>query len=334
MVRATASPQRSCATASTPRVPAAITTPDRSIRLSRAAVEDAARPATRRGVHQPWPGRVDAERHRGSVHDDVDPEHLDGGERWGQPGHGSAQERQDRPDVGGQLEPTNLTTLSKIERPSRIARTMVAKLSSVRIMSAGFLGDLGAGDAHGHADVGRPEGGGVVDAVAGHGDDVAGLLQRPHQLDLVLGGDPGEDPDVPDSLRQFVLGHRVEVGAGDDVAADAELAGDRGGGLTVVPSDHFYRDPGAAAECDGVLDLRSGRIGDADEAEEGQPVEAFPELVCPVETGLGRGEHAPALRPQLRDVGGNRVAPAVVQRHLASRGEDGGAALQQDVGRP
>ena len=35
------------------------------------------------------------------------------------------------------------------------------------------LGDLGAGDAHGHADVGPGQRGGVVHAVAGHGDDVA-----------------------------------------------------------------------------------------------------------------------------------------------------------------
>ena len=40
----------------------------------------------------------------------------------------------------------------------------------------GFLGRLGAG-VHGHADVGLGQGGGVVGAVAGHGDEVAaGLL--------------------------------------------------------------------------------------------------------------------------------------------------------------
>ena len=60
----------------------------------------------------------------------------------------------------------------------------------------GFLGDLGAGDAHGHADVGLAQGRGVVDAVAGHGHDVAAALQRAHDADLVLGGDPGAHPDV------------------------------------------------------------------------------------------------------------------------------------------
>ena len=38
----------------------------------------------------------------------------------------------------------------------------------------GLAGDLGAALAHGHADVGAVQGGAVVDAVAGHRDDVAG----------------------------------------------------------------------------------------------------------------------------------------------------------------
>ena len=41
---------------------------------------------------------------------------------------------------------------------------------------AGFDGDVGAG-AHGDAEVGLGEGGGVVDAVADHGDDLALGLQ-------------------------------------------------------------------------------------------------------------------------------------------------------------
>jgi hypothetical protein len=51
----------------------------------------------------------------------------------------------------------------------------------------GFLGNVGAGDAHGHADVGLLERRRVVDAVAGHGHDVAAVLQRLDDLELVLG---------------------------------------------------------------------------------------------------------------------------------------------------
>ena len=44
---------------------------------------------------------------------------------------------------------------------------------------AGLLGDLGAGDAHGQADVGLLQGRGVVGAVAGDGHHLAQLLQQP-----------------------------------------------------------------------------------------------------------------------------------------------------------
>ena len=57
---------------------------------------------------------------------------------------------------------------------------------------AGLLGDLRAA-AHGDADVGLLQRGGVVDGVAGHRHDLTGLLHQPGEADLVLGGDPAED---------------------------------------------------------------------------------------------------------------------------------------------
>jgi hypothetical protein len=54
-----------------------------------------------------------------------------------------------------------------------------------------FFGDVGAGDAHGDADVGRLERGGVVHAVAGHGHDVAVGLEGVDDAELVLGRDRG-----------------------------------------------------------------------------------------------------------------------------------------------
>jgi len=50
-----------------------------------------------------------------------------------------------------------------------------------------LLGHRGAGDAHGDADVGELERGGVVDAVARHGHDVPVVLEQPHDVLLVLG---------------------------------------------------------------------------------------------------------------------------------------------------
>jgi len=59
-----------------------------------------------------------------------------------------------------------------------------------------LLGNRGAGDAHGHADVGPFQGRSVVDAVAGHGDHVTHGLEHLHQAELVFGSDPGKDVGV------------------------------------------------------------------------------------------------------------------------------------------
>ena len=64
--------------------------------------------------------------------------------------------------------------------------------------AGGVLGHLGAGDAHGHADVGLLQGGGVVDPVAGHGHQGAPLLPGPDDADLMLRGYPGVDGDLGD----------------------------------------------------------------------------------------------------------------------------------------
>ena len=56
-----------------------------------------------------------------------------------------------------------------------------------------LLGDVGAGDAHRDADVGRLQRRRVVDAVAGHRDDVAVGLQRVDDAQLVLRRDARVD---------------------------------------------------------------------------------------------------------------------------------------------
>ena len=89
--------------------------------------------------------------------------------------------------------------------PRSTACTSVAKLSSVSTIFAGLLGDLRAA-AHGDADVGLLQRGGVVDGVAGHRHDLAGLLHQPGQADLVLGGDPAEDVQLRQLLDDLVVG--------------------------------------------------------------------------------------------------------------------------------
>ena len=66
--------------------------------------------------------------------------------------------------------------------------------------AAGVFGDFGPAP-HGDADVGCFDGGGVVDPIAGHGDDVTLFLERVGQQNLVLGRDPADDTDAVVSAR-------------------------------------------------------------------------------------------------------------------------------------
>ena len=53
-------------------------------------------------------------------------------------------------------------------RPSSMAETMLAIVVVGEHHVGGLFGHVGAGDAHGHADVGPLERWRIVDAVAGH----------------------------------------------------------------------------------------------------------------------------------------------------------------------
>jgi len=82
--------------------------------------------------------------------------------------------------------------LSKMARPSSTALTMLAKLSSVKIMSAASRGHR-CRPCPWRCDVGGLERRRVVDAVASHRHDLAHRLERLSDAHLVFGTDAGED---------------------------------------------------------------------------------------------------------------------------------------------
>ena len=66
-----------------------------------------------------------------------------------------------------------------MRRPSRIALTIEPKSSSSSTIGRRFARDIGAAAAHRDADMRRLQRGRIVDAVAGHRDDLAiGLAAR------------------------------------------------------------------------------------------------------------------------------------------------------------
>ena len=78
------------------------------------------------------------------------------------------------------------------------------------------------------AEVGLGEGGGVVDAVADHGDDLALGLEAADDLDLVAGQDLGDDGVDPDLVGDAAGGPLVVAGEQDGVSPRvAQLARSR-----------------------------------------------------------------------------------------------------------
>ena len=83
--------------------------------------------------------------------------------------------------------------VASVRRDRRMASAAARRSPRDEGEVAGLDGDVGAG-AHGEAEVGLGERGGVVDAVADHGDDLALGLQAADDLDLVGGQDLGDRP--------------------------------------------------------------------------------------------------------------------------------------------
>ena len=128
-----------------------------------------------------------------------------------------------------------------------------------------LLGDVGAGDAHGDADVGVLERRRVVDAVAGHRDDVALVLPGAHDLELVHRRDARVDRHLLDDGRERRLVHLGQLLAGQDrvaLAEDADLPGDRDRGELVVAGDHHRPDaaPGGRPRTASTASSRGGSI--------------------------------------------------------------------------
>ena len=171
----------------------------------------------------------------------------------------------------------------------------------------GVLGHVGAGDAHGDPDVGLLERRGVVDAVAGHGHDLAPGLQRLDQAELLLRRHAREHVGAVGELDELRVVDGGHLGAGDGAVfgagGDADVAGDRRRRRGVVAGDHLHADAGVVTRLDGGDRRRPRRVHHRLQAEER---EAAGHVVVADVVGAvrrraaGEGEDAQA-------VGGQRV---------------------------
>ncbi len=112
------------------------------------------------------------------------------------------------------------------------------------------------------------QGGCVVDAVPGHGHDVALLLQHADEGEFLFRRDPREDRCARGDLRQLAGGEVAQIVAGDHGRGQAEAGRDRAGGGGVVTGDHLDLDARRAAVADGGDRRGTGRVVHALGAEQ------------------------------------------------------------------
>ena len=135
---------------------------------------------------------------------------------------------------------------------------------------AGLLGHVGAAHTHRDADISGPEGGCVVHAVTGDGDDLSSPAQRLDDAQFVGGRHARIDASARYDLVQILIGCRLDLTAFDRFAdsIDADAGRDRRCGGSVIARQHEDADAGGLARGDRRRRLVPGRIHHADKPKQ------------------------------------------------------------------
>ena len=166
---------------------------------------------------------------------------------------------------------------------------------------AGLLGHLRTA-AHGDADVGLLQRGGVVDGVAGHGDDLAGLLHEPGEAHLVLGGDAAEDVQLRELLDHLVVAELLR-GRCPVITPGPRPSWSAIARAVTVWSPVIMRTsiPARVRDAHGLDGLRAQRVDDADERHQDEVVHRCHRVVewrrVMASSGRSRAAKASTRRP-------------------------------------
>src|SRR5918994_2329760 len=146
-------------------------------------------------------------------------------------------------------------------RPCSTAATMVAKLSSVKTMSAASLESSVLVTPIATPMSALFKAGGIVHPVAGRCDDVPVFLQGLDYSELVLRRDTRVDGHLLDTTFQLLAREAGEIPSCQDapVFGDAELSCDVPGGQGMVTRDHDRVDTRSLAGTNVVPGLGRGR---------------------------------------------------------------------------
>src|SRR5450830_188220 len=169
----------------------------------------------------------------------------------------------------------------------------------------GLAGDVGSSFAHGDADMGILQGWRVVDAVAGHGDDLTVCLERLDQAELLFRDHASKHADVADLIADLFFGHGFKLWPGDDAVGVLQTDFSRDGlcRARVVARDHDDAHPSTAALGDGGGYGRVDGIGETDQTDEFEiEVVLVVRQIVVVTRGAGNSKDAQAVVRHVQDL--------------------------------
>ena len=219
-------------------------------------------------------------------------------------------------------------------RPPSTAVTIVAKLSSVRIMTAASLETSVPVMPMATPMSARFSAGASLTPSPVIATTLPLRLSRSTRRTLSSGATRATTPISSSCATSSLVAHRGELGAGERAALDAELARDRGGGRGVVAGDHPDPDAGVLALRDRGLRLRARRVDDADHREQRQVLDLVEQVAVRVErrgskSRVRHHQHPHALAGDPVVLGQHEVAVAV--RRARSRRRGRGSCVERAI---
>jgi len=204
----------------------------------------------------------------------IDPKHMDRLERDGQPEEGCQENGKNLARIAGHGVLDELADVVEDATTFADGFDNGGKVVVQQDHVGSFLGHIGAGNAHGHVDIRSFQSRRIVDSVAGHCHKMPPVLQGLDDLELLLGGHPGIDPDLFDSLLEFFPRKLREFPPGDDnlpfAADDPNPPGNDLCRQRMVSRDHHRPDSRGPTHGHRFEGLSPGRVHHADDAEQDQ----------------------------------------------------------------
>ena len=232
------------------------------------------------------------------IHDQVNPEHLDGS-KWGILEDDRSEENDEHgDDVNGELELQEFSyvviDVSTVFQSNDDGTEVVIEKNNI----ASILGNIGTGDSHGKTDIGFGQSWSVIGTITCNSDNLSAVLHTGDENLLIKWGASTKNSEVFFDLIEFVLvADLVDLlhlafyfffygfHASDNISEfltdhagvwrcadlsfrdNSSVSGDSGGSIDVITSTHDNGDSSSLAFCNGFDDTFSKWILDTEDAE-------------------------------------------------------------------